>query len=809
MKIERFKATFVLATIVLMVGCINQAKAGAPSELAQIGDFSISLTDIKREENTTTLHFAITKVSDSDSGNQSLQVTLMDDHRNEYSGNLDIRLKGVPIVVLNALSKGFTYVDMVSISMPKIAPIETIKLGDIKEISFKKVKFGKPQFMKNFGHLAITKGQSVGVGKWLSFTMEQILPAPGHWELPVTIENREYNSLPARVKVGVQHGNGTISWSHDESITVPALSKISVKVAIPIPSWVEVGPPQPKVLLNVYSDRSRDKGETVLRIFPMTLGDLPPLVGQGPEEIEDVFLQAYKRNGGQDIMGNPLDLPYWFAGGDKPKDKNDVLIQEFPAVSDFGKSATIWDRQDSTKGAFVMHGELWEKYQSLGGPYHKLESGILLGRPTSDEISIISSFKTKGNYHYFKSGMMIRILSGRLKGQTFLLYGKIYEKFKNKGFTEGTLGFPTNNRKIVSSGATGFDTEGWIQNFEGGDIYYLTSGKYKGYAFETYGDLNKFYSKIQNVSSWLGFPITDQYPSPTGYDTVNCEGGYITSADGVDWKHFPYESGEIVFVLARDGNNEIYTMDSKGQNQINLTKNPANDFDPAWSPDGTKIAFISDRDGTPQIYIMNSDGSNVTSINGTARARTLTWFPDGSKIAFTISGSRAAEAIFVVDVNGKHLTKLASHTGFPGYGPAVSPNGEKIAYMAGTMSGSNLRIANLSGETLKEFRRLEYGSNPSWSPNGKYIVYFYDGTHKQIHILNVNTGEIKTQNFTGSDPSWLPNGRGVIFSRGNNIALAYIDSKISRKISEGKDPSWWESKKISNKNGEKSTSLTL
>ena len=49
----------------------------------------------------------------------------------------------------------------------------------------------------------------------------------------------------------------------------------------------------------------------------------------------------------------------------------------------------------------------------------------------------------------------------------------------------------------------------------------------------------------------------------------------------------------IVFTSARDGNLEIYVMDADGGNQENLTNNPANDSQPDWSPDGTKIAFVS------------------------------------------------------------------------------------------------------------------------------------------------------------------------------------------------------------------------
>ncbi len=77
-------------------------------------------------------------------------------------------------------------------------------------------------------------------------------------------------------------------------------------------------------------------------------------------------------------------------------------------------------------------------------------------------------------------------------------------------------------------------------------------------------------------------------------------------------------TGKIVFGSDRDGNQEIYIMDTDGSNQINLTNDPTPDNNPAWSPDGSRIAFISKRESPTfslffSINIMNVDGSKVTS----------------------------------------------------------------------------------------------------------------------------------------------------------------------------------------------------
>ncbi len=50
-----------------------------------------------------------------------------------------------------------------------------------------------------------------------------------------------------------------------------------------------------------------------------------------------------------------------------------------------------------------------------------------------------------------------------------------------------------------------------------------------------------------------------------------------------------------------------------------ITNNTAFDGSTAWSQDGTKIAFMSDRDGNDEIYVMNSNGSGqIRLTNNTA-----------------------------------------------------------------------------------------------------------------------------------------------------------------------------------------------
>jgi Tol biopolymer transport system component len=60
----------------------------------------------------------------------------------------------------------------------------------------------------------------------------------------------------------------------------------------------------------------------------------------------------------------------------------------------------------------------------------------------------------------------------------------------------------------------------------------------------------------------------------------------------------------MVFRSTRDGNKEIYLMNSDGSNVRRITNDPADDTMPSISPSGDMIAFSSDRaGGLFQVYL--------------------------------------------------------------------------------------------------------------------------------------------------------------------------------------------------------------
>ena len=57
-------------------------------------------------------------------------------------------------------------------------------------------------------------------------------------------------------------------------------------------------------------------------------------------------------------------------------------------------------------------------------------------------------------------------------------------------------------------------------------------------------------------------------------------------------------------------------MNADGTAVKRLTRDPAGDEAPSWSPDGSRIAFMTHRDGQWEVYTMSAtDGSGLVNIS--------------------------------------------------------------------------------------------------------------------------------------------------------------------------------------------------
>ncbi len=141
--------------------------------------------------------------------------------------------------------------------------------------------------------------------------------------------------------------------------------------------------------------------------------------------------------------------------------------------------------------------------------------------------------------------------------------------------------------------------------------------------------------------------INDLFLSTPDGDTAQLTTGMMVTDGGV-WSP---DGSRVAFAGGRRNAREIYVLDMQSGDRTNITKSPHDDYDPVWSPDGERLVFVSDRDGDDDLYLLDlprdADGPPVSV------PRLLTdnpypdyepeWSPDGTRILYVAAPTITSE----------------------------------------------------------------------------------------------------------------------------------------------------------------------
>ncbi len=111
------------------------------------------------------------------------------------------------------------------------------------------------------------------------------------------------------------------------------------------------------------------------------------------------------------------------------------------------------------------------------------------------------------------------------------------------------------------------------------------------------------------------------------------------------------------------------------------------EFDPEFSPDGSRIAYVSTKSGSDEIWTTDRRGTppaQLTSFGG-PRLGMPRWSPDGRKLVFTARPEGQAD-LYTIDASGGSAVRLTSTPGDEA-APSWSRDGRSI-YFAARRSGS-------------------------------------------------------------------------------------------------------------------------
>lgn len=234
--------------------------------------------------------------------------------------------------------------------------------------------------------------------------------------------------------------------------------------------------------------------------------------------------------------------------------------------------------------------------------------------------------------------------------------------------------------------------------------------------------------------------------------------------------------GRIAFTSERTGNKDIWRINGDGTAPINLTNNPAEDDDAAYSPDGSKIAFSSTRDaGDKEIYVMNNDGSNpVRLTNSLGPDYAPSWSPDGSRIVFVSARNAQFDDLYVMNANGTGQVNITQSSGVD-TDPSWGVN-DRIVFTSHRSGTAQVYTINPDGTGLfGPLTTTGENDQPEWNRVANRIVFRSDrdghaeiytmrqGGEEQFRLTNTDVG------VTNSDPTYAPDNSRIAFAA-NRVA---------------------------------------
>jgi TolB protein len=233
---------------------------------------------------------------------------------------------------------------------------------------------------------------------------------------------------------------------------------------------------------------------------------------------------------------------------------------------------------------------------------------------------------------------------------------------------------------------------------------------------------------------------------------------------------------KIYFVSNRTGSKEIWVMDYDGSNQHAVTHLGTVSISPRISPDGSRIAFSSLAEGSGwAIRMFSLDvGRTVSFPAGTAGGSNLSpaWSADGEKIAFSSARSGHPE-IWAADAGGGKLHQITT------FGSDVSPvwnprTGAQLAFVSGRTGEPQIYVMDQDGSNVQRMTDSGYAISPSWSSSGLLAFSWNrkygpgDPGGQDIYVMDIASKRwLQATHEAGSNdfPSWSPDGRHIVFQR--------------------------------------------